>query len=97
MENEDVPMVENAFPQDIECNKIYRSTTTHQSDGRYIVHLPFTPNPPVLEKSKDVVLHRLRQLESRFKKASELYYEYNNTMRDYLNTGHMLSVCQIRH
>lgn len=59
MEIENVPTVEKANSEDIECEKIYRSTTTCQPDGRYIVHLSFTSNLPVLGKSKDLALHRL--------------------------------------
>ncbi|XP_050435209.1 uncharacterized protein LOC126842324 [Adelges cooleyi] len=91
-EIEEVPKVEKNNPADLECEQIYQTTTTRQQDGRYIVHLPFTRNPPLLGKSRDVALHRLRSLENKFKKSPELHKEYNMAMYDYLETGHMSAV-----
>lgn len=72
-----------------ECEKINRSSTTRQPDGRHVVHLSFTQYPPILEKSKGVSLRHLRQLENRFKNSAELHSEYYNVMQDYLDFGHM--------
>lgn len=85
----DIPNVERTSTEDLECEEKYQSTTTRQPNGRYIVHLPFKQNPPVLGKSKDIALHRFHQLEIRFRKDPELHHEYNNAMQDYINTGHM--------
>ncbi|XP_008179517.1 uncharacterized protein LOC103308231 [Acyrthosiphon pisum] len=92
LENEDVPTVEKSSQADLECERIYQSTTTRQSDGRYIVHLPFQQDPPLLGKSKDVALRRLEQLENRFKRFPELRDEYHNAMKDYLALGHMSQI-----
>jgi len=89
---EDIPTAVKSNIGDAECEEIYRSSTTRQPDGRYVVHLPFTQYPPFLGKSKDVGLNRLRQLENRFKKSSELHSDYNNAMKDYLDSGHMSRV-----
>jgi len=72
LENDDVPTVEKSSQADLECERIYQSTTTCQPDGRYIVHLPFQQDPPLLGKSKDVALRRLEQLENRFKRGKEV-------------------------
>ncbi|XP_008183847.1 uncharacterized protein LOC103309646 [Acyrthosiphon pisum] len=63
LENENVPTVEKSSQADLECERIYQSTTTRQSHGRYIVHLPFLQDPSLLGKSEDVALRRLEQLE----------------------------------
>ncbi|XP_008181435.1 uncharacterized protein LOC103308922 [Acyrthosiphon pisum] len=92
LENEDVPIVEKSSQADLECERIYQSTTTHQSDGRYIVHLLFQKDPPLLGKSKNVALHRLEQLENRFKRFPKLRKEYHNAMKDFLDLGHMSQI-----
>jgi len=89
---EDIPTAVKSNIGDAECEEIYRSSTTRQPDVRYVVHLPFTQYPPFPGKSKDVGLNRLRQLENRFKKSSELHSDYNNAMKDYLDSGHMSRV-----
>lgn len=92
LDNEDVPIVEKVSPADLECEQIYQSTTTRQSDGRYVVHLPFQRYPPLLGKSRDVALRRLEQLENRFNRIPKLREEYNDAMENYLVLGHMSRV-----
>ncbi|XP_050444020.1 uncharacterized protein LOC126847685 [Adelges cooleyi] len=87
-EIEEVPKVEKNNPADLECEQIYQTTTTRQQDGRYIVHLPFTRNPPLLGKSRDVALHRLRSLENKFKKSPELHKEYNMAIQIVVTEAH---------
>lgn len=89
LEVEDVPTIQRNNPDDIMCENIYQSSVTRQLDGRYVVNLPFKQNPPLLGKSRERALTRLRQLENRFKGSSELHKEYNVAMQDYLDSGHM--------
>ncbi|CAI6373892.1 unnamed protein product [Macrosiphum euphorbiae] len=89
---EDVPTVVKSSPDEEECERIYTTTTSRQPCGRYKVHLPFKPNPPVLGDSRDQAAQRLFQLEKRLEKSPELRNEYNEAMRDYLRTGHMRKV-----
>ncbi|CAI6343478.1 unnamed protein product [Macrosiphum euphorbiae] len=93
-EVEEVPNVEKSCPADLECERIYQSTTTRQPDGRYVVHLPFLKTPPQLGQSKDQALNRLYHLENRFAKNRVLREEYNKEMRDYLDTTHMTKLNQ---
>ncbi|XP_008183743.1 uncharacterized protein LOC103309618 [Acyrthosiphon pisum] len=93
-EVEEVPNVEKGCPADLECERIYQSTTTRQPDGRYVVHLPFLKNPPQLGQSKDQALNRLYHLENRFAKNPVLREEYNKEMKDYLDTTHMTKLNQ---
>lgn len=68
LEIEEVPTAVKSDPADLECESLYRSSTTRLSDGRYVVHLPFIQNPPILGKSKDVAMKCLSQSENRFRK-----------------------------
>ncbi|XP_008179879.1 uncharacterized protein LOC103308385 [Acyrthosiphon pisum] len=92
LEVEDVPTVVKSSPDEEECGRIYTTTTSRQPCGRYIVHLPFKQNPPVLGDSGDQAAQRLFQLEKRLEKSPELRNEYNEAMRDYLRTRHMSKV-----
>jgi len=92
LEVEDVPTIGKSSPDELECEEIYATTTSRQPCGRYIVNLPFKKNPPVLGVSRDQAAQRLFQLEKRFEKSPELRNEYNEAMKDYLNTGHMSKV-----
>ncbi|KAL4113467.1 hypothetical protein QTP88_017082 [Uroleucon formosanum] len=65
------------------------TTTTRQSDERYVVHLPFIEYPPPHGDSRHLALKRLMQLESRLAKSTQLRSDYNETMYDYLDSGHM--------
>lgn len=88
-EIEDLPSISISSAAEQECENIYRNTTTRQSDGRYIVHLPFTCNPSPLGESQHNAAKRLTQLESRLTKSTEFRTDYNETMQDYLDSGHM--------
>lgn len=92
LEVEDVPIAEKISPDERKCENIYTSTTSRQSDGRYIVHLPFKQNPPALGVSRDQAAQRLHQLEKRLEKSPELRKEYNEAMQDYVTTGHMSKI-----
>lgn len=54
--------------------------------------LPFPQNSLLLEKYKDKALQRLNQLENSVKNSIELHKEYNVTIYDYLEVGHMSRV-----
>lgn len=88
-EIEELPTVEKTSPAEQKCEEIYRNTTTRQSDGRYIVHLPFTHDPPPIGRSYHLAHTRLIHLESRLSKSTDHRQDYNGAMQDYLDSGHM--------
>lgn len=88
-EIEELPNIVKTSPTEEQCEKIYHTTTTRQSDGRYVVHLPFIEYPPPLGESRHLALKRLTQLESRLAKSTQLRSDYNEAMYDYLDSGHM--------
>jgi len=92
LEVADVSTFEKSSPEELECEKIYATTTSRQPCGRYIVHLPFKKHPPILGVSRDQATQRLFKLEKRFEKSPELRKEYNEAMKDYLSTGHLSKV-----
>lgn len=91
-EIEELPTASIISPDEKKCEEIYHTTTTRQQDGRYIVNLPFTQDPPLLGESKSLAMKRLIQLESRLSKSAELRKDYNDAMQNYLDAGHMVQV-----
>ncbi|CAB3250437.1 unnamed protein product [Arctia plantaginis] len=47
------------------CEDIYKTTHSRDSDGRYIVKLPFKITPQEIGSTRDIALKRLEQLERR--------------------------------
>ncbi|XP_054282645.1 uncharacterized protein LOC128999903 [Macrosteles quadrilineatus] len=77
------------------CDKHFDATHARDSDGRYIVSLPFKQAHPPLGASKLAAERRFRALEHKFRTQpnfSELYHEF---MSDYLLAGHMEKVSTI--
>lgn len=78
------------------CEKIYKETTTRDSEGRYVVHLPIRESlKEVLEScgnTKEIATKRFRQLERQFEKNDKLKVEYTKVIKDYEELGHMEKV-----
>lgn len=91
-EIEELPTVPKTSPAEQQCEDIYRTTTTRQSDGRYVVHLPFNCQLPELGKSRPMALQRFYRLESRLENSPELRQQYNAAMQDYIDCGHMSKI-----
>lgn len=91
-EIEEIPSTNKTSPAEQEYDTIYQNTTTRQSDGRYIVQLHFTCYPPLLGESQNNATKRLIQLESRPTQYLEFQSDYNDAMKDYLDSGHMRQV-----
>lgn len=58
-EIEEIPTITKISPVKERCEEIYRTTTTRQLDGRYIVHFTFIHYPPPLGESRHMALKRL--------------------------------------
>jgi len=88
-ELEELPITYHLSPADIAAEKIYQSTTTRLSSGRFVVSLPFLTTLPLLGDSKTVALQRFKALEFRLNRNQDLQSQYADFMRDYLTAGHM--------
>lgn len=88
-EIESLPNSSPLTDDEVMCEKIFASTHARDSNGRYIVHLPFRTVDPRFGDSRALAERRLLSLEKRLAREPELRTEYNNFMRDYLDAGHM--------
>lgn len=88
-ELEEIPTVRRLSPEDALAEDIYKTTTTRQNNGRFIVTIPFKTPRPLLGDSRTVALQRYKSLETRLNNNQSLRQQYSDFMQDYLKSGHM--------
>lgn len=76
-------------PLQEQCEEIYRTTTTREPSGKYMVTLPFLPNAPTLGNTHAIALRRFLNLEKKLQANPPLRSQYVDFMNEYLNLGHM--------
>lgn len=76
-------------PEETVCENHFAATHKRNSDGRYMVELPFRENAPKLGNSKATALKSLLHLERRFNKDTNLREEYTKFLNEYIELGHM--------
>ncbi|XP_035232906.1 uncharacterized protein LOC118204716 [Stegodyphus dumicola] len=72
----------------------FRENYSINSDGRFVVKLPFLKSKSELGNSKPAALSRLYAMERKFKENSEFENQYKDFMHEYENLGHMELVTQ---
>lgn len=72
------------------CEQIFMATHHRDSDGRYVVQIPFRPDAPTLGNSHPLALRQFYQLEKRLAANPELKAKYIAFMREYIDLGHMV-------
>ena len=63
------------------------STFFDETSGRYVVHLPFHENHPMLSDNYSLCVNRLRSLTKKLSKDEDLFNSYNNIIKDQLSHG----------
>ncbi|XP_063929879.1 uncharacterized protein LOC135142140 [Zophobas morio] len=71
------------------CETHFKDTTGRSPDGRFVVRLPFSKNPPQLGNSKEMALKRLLSMERKLGRDRKLNEGYTSFMKEYLALGHM--------
>lgn len=74
------------------CEKFYQDTTYRQSDGRYVVRLPFKsefPSDFTLGSSRSQAMKQAIRMEHTLNKNPNLKEEYNRVLEEYLSLDHM--------
>ncbi|XP_071575474.1 uncharacterized protein [Temnothorax nylanderi] len=75
---------------DEKCERHFRETHSRDSEGRYVVRLPFKDGPPIdIGESFKSASLLYRKLESRLRAKPELTREYHAFLREYEALGHM--------
>ncbi|XP_049315855.1 uncharacterized protein LOC125779258 [Bactrocera dorsalis] len=92
-EVEEVPRKPLPSTSDIVCEQIYKNTTHRNSDGRYVVTLPFkTPENIELGNSRHIALAQFLRNEKSLSRKPEIKAEYDKAINEYLELGHMTKV-----
>lgn len=73
-----------------ECEIHFKKHTSRDSNGRFIVKLPFSADPNTsLGDSYTMALRRFCNLERRLQKLPEVMRSYSEFMNEYVTLGHM--------
>ncbi|XP_066592054.1 uncharacterized protein [Prorops nasuta] len=79
----------NGTAKDLErCEKHFKDTTRRNSDGRYVVRLPFRDTNFRLGDSKLMAMRRLSSLERKLNKNVEFKVKYDQVLNEYLHLEH---------
>ncbi|KAJ8972049.1 hypothetical protein NQ317_001519 [Molorchus minor] len=89
-EVEEVTGFPTLSPEDIECETLYTSSVKRETNGRYVVSLPFKEYPPVMGNSYNLSLRRFYTLERKFRSSPSYQKDYIAAMNDYIQQGHIV-------
>ncbi|CAK9799131.1 hypothetical protein ANTPLA_LOCUS1906 [Anthophora plagiata] len=93
-EIEEIPHKKHLSEEEIKCETLYMETTTRDSNGRYVVRLPFNHNQNNIGESYSRALRRLYSLERKLAKDETLKQQYSEFLREYRDLGHMRDITQ---
>ena len=71
------------------CEDYFCATTKRNSEGRFIVSIPFKSSLQTIGQSRNQAYRRLLTMERRLKAEETLSHEYHKFMREYETSGHM--------
>lgn len=91
-EIEDIEESSDLSSEDQECVQFYKATTERQSDGRYVVRLPFKQSEMhTLGSSKNIAVAQFINLEKKLSRQKQLAQQYKAFLSEYRDLGHMKS------
>ncbi|XP_062713425.1 uncharacterized protein LOC134290324 [Aedes albopictus] len=80
-------------PEEASCEQLYKTTTTRNSFGRYVVRLPRTEEPTIrIGESRSIAERRMLSIERRLQRDETTRAAYNEFMAEYLRLGHMRKI-----
>ncbi|XP_068143648.1 uncharacterized protein [Drosophila tropicalis] len=91
-ELEEVPSHTTVNKEDEKVETHFRRTHNRNSNGRYIVDLPFKEQNPQFADTFQGARSRFLAVERRLMKDSSLKLKYTQFMREYIQLGHMKEV-----
>lgn len=78
--------------EEIQCENHFVATHSRNTDGRFIIHLPFKDGIQQLGKSYGIAECRLKLLERKLERQPNLKLQYHEFMREYTRLSHMKEV-----
>ncbi|XP_070516627.1 uncharacterized protein [Cardiocondyla obscurior] len=93
-EVEEINLNKPKSKEENDCEAFFVETTFRNSDGRYVVRLPFRDTDKRLGDSRPMAIKRLFLLERKLNLNPSLKSEYSRIIQEYKDLGHM-SVIEI--
>ena len=90
-EIEEIPTITQWTSEQQKCENHFKSTTRRNSEGRFVVKLPFKDSKP-LGDSYHQAKRRLRSLIFRLEKQPDVYNRYSQFIQEFIELGHMEEV-----
>jgi len=87
-----MPISHNKLQEENQCDLNFNLTHSRDSDGRYIVRLPFKEAHPPLGKSRSTAETRFQSLERKFNTQPHFSSLYHDFMTEYHTLDHMSKV-----
>ena len=91
-EIEDIPTATQWTSEEQKCEDHFKSTTRRNSEGRFVVKLPFKEDAKPLGDSYHQAKRRLRSLIFRLEKQPDIYNRYSQFIQEFIQLGHMEEV-----
>lgn len=88
-EIEEVSVKHVKDPLDVLCEKQFLSTTSRNSEGRFVVSLPWKDDAPPLGNNRMTAMNRFINLEKRLANKPDLKRQYSDFLYEYEQLGHM--------
>ncbi|KYN11439.1 hypothetical protein ALC57_16407 [Trachymyrmex cornetzi] len=96
-EIEELPLKHSYSSEEQACEEHFTKTTKRDTDGRFIVSIPFKATPDELGDSRGIAERRLKSLERRLQKNKRMREQYTAFLRRYEELGHMTRVAHDDH
>ncbi|KAK2578491.1 hypothetical protein KPH14_002052 [Odynerus spinipes] len=74
------------------CEQHFQATTTRDSDGRYVVSIPFNERVKTLGESRTIAERRLHSIERKLARQPDMKKQYTEFMAEYEALGHMTQI-----
>lgn len=74
---------------EVKCEEIFMNGHSRNSQGRYVVRMPFNNQIEKIGKSKKMALHQFFAMEHRMRKNPDFATKYKLFMTEYETLGHM--------
>lgn len=92
---EDIPSASTLTPSEKQCEIHFCHTHKRDSNGQYVVRLPFKTDPPIdIGHSRQRAERLLRSLSRRLESQTDLKSEYVSFLSEYETLGHMRRVSE---
>lgn len=75
-----------------QCENHFAQTYSIDTNGRFVVRIPFCDNPEALGESHGIAFNRFLSLERRLARAPEVRAQYIQFMKEYEQLGHMTQI-----